>query len=66
MFVLSRFIIGFGLVFANTYAPMLIGELAHPKDRQVITSLYQTSWYLGAVAAACTSMYTLPSTIFPC
>ncbi|KAH6695082.1 general substrate transporter [Plectosphaerella plurivora] len=58
MFVISRFIIGFGLVFANTYAPMLIGELAHPRDRQVITSLYQTSWYLGAVAAAWTTFGT--------
>ncbi|KAL3476994.1 general substrate transporter [Aspergillus californicus] len=52
MFLVSRFIIGFGLVFANTYAPILIGELAHPKDRQVVTSLYQTSWYMGAIAAA--------------
>lgn len=43
MFLISRFIIGFGLVFANTYAPILIGELSHPKDRQVVTSLYQTS-----------------------
>jgi MFS family permease len=39
-------------VFANTYAPILIGELAHPRDRQVATSLYQTSWHLGAIAAA--------------
>ena len=52
MFLASRFIIGFGLVFANAYAPMLIGELAHPKERQVITSLYQTSWYIGAILAA--------------
>jgi MFS family permease len=44
MFLVSRFILGFGLVFANSYAPILIGELAHPKDRQVATSLYQTSW----------------------
>ncbi|KAH7141481.1 general substrate transporter [Dactylonectria estremocensis] len=58
MFLISRFVIGFGLVFANTYAPMLIGELAHPKDRQVATSLYQTSWYLGAVAAAWTTFGT--------
>ncbi|KAM0327002.1 hypothetical protein ACHAQA_006123 [Verticillium albo-atrum] len=63
MFVISRFIIGFGLVFANTYAPMLIGELAHPKDRQVITSLYQTSWYLGAILAAWTTFgtFTIPN-----
>jgi hypothetical protein len=52
MFLISRFIIGFGLVFANSYSPMLIGELAHPKDRQVVTSLYQTSWYIGAILAA--------------
>ncbi|RSL47611.1 hypothetical protein CEP54_013302 [Fusarium duplospermum] len=58
MFLISRFVIGFGLVFANTYAPMLIGELAHPKDRQVATSLYQTSWYLGAIAAAWTTFGT--------
>lgn len=58
MFLISRFIIGFGLVFANSYAPMLIGELAHPKDRQVITSLYQTSWYVGAIMAAWTTFGT--------
>lgn len=63
MFLVSRFVIGFGLVFANTYAPMLIGELAHPKDRQVITSLYQTSWYCGAVMAAWTTFgtFNIPS-----
>ncbi|SPO00313.1 related to hexose transporter protein [Cephalotrichum gorgonifer] len=52
MFMASRFIIGVGIVFANAFAPMLIAELAHPKERQVITSLYQTSWYIGAIIAA--------------
>ncbi|KAL2833968.1 general substrate transporter [Aspergillus pseudoustus] len=63
MFLISRFLIGFGLVFANTYAPILIGELAHPRDRQVVTSLYQTSWYFGATAAAwCTfGTYDMPN-----
>ncbi|KAF5967146.1 lactose permease [Fusarium coicis] len=60
MFLISRFIIGFGLVFANAYAPMLIGELAHPKERQVITSLYQTSWYIGAILAAWAAPALLP------
>lgn len=58
MFALSRLILGFGLVFCNTYAPILIGELAHPKDRQVITSLYQTTWYMGAIMAAWTTFGT--------
>ncbi|KAL2871218.1 general substrate transporter [Aspergillus lucknowensis] len=58
MFLVSRFLIGFGLVFANAYAPILIGELSHPKDRQVTTSLYQTSWYAGATLAAWTTFGT--------
>ncbi|KAL3491547.1 general substrate transporter [Aspergillus germanicus] len=63
MFLISRFLLGFGLVFANTYAPILIGEFAHPRDRQVVTSLYQTSWYFGAIAAAwCTfGTYDMPN-----
>ncbi|KAF5243611.1 hypothetical protein FANTH_8191 [Fusarium anthophilum] len=52
MFLISRSIIGFDLVFANAYALMLIGKLAHPKGQQVITSLCQTSWYIGAILAA--------------
>ncbi|CAG8212866.1 unnamed protein product [Penicillium olsonii] len=58
MFMISRFIIGIGIVFANTFAPMLIGELAHPRERQVVTSLYQTSWYIGAIIAAWTTLGT--------
>ncbi|CAH0020325.1 unnamed protein product [Clonostachys rhizophaga] len=58
MFIASRFIIGLGLVFANTFAPVLIGELAHPKHRHVATSLYQTSYYLGAILAAWTTFGT--------
>ncbi|CAG7921947.1 unnamed protein product [Penicillium olsonii] len=58
MFMISRFIIGIGIVFANTFAPMLIGELAHPEERQVVTSLYQTSWYIGAIIAAWTTFGT--------
>ncbi|KAF9873874.1 hypothetical protein CkaCkLH20_08608 [Colletotrichum karsti] len=58
MFLASRFLLGFGLVFCNTFAPILIGELAHPKDRSVVTSLYQTSWYIGAIIAAWTTFAT--------
>ncbi|KAJ5644257.1 uncharacterized protein N7484_006764 [Penicillium longicatenatum] len=60
MFLVSRYLIGFGLVFANTYAPILIGELSHPKDRQVATSLYETTWYLGATMAAWITFATFP------
>ncbi|KAJ9156094.1 General substrate transporter [Pleurostoma richardsiae] len=58
MFIISRFVIGSGLIFANACVPVLMGELAHPKDRMVVTSLYQTSWYIGAIIAAWTTFGT--------
>lgn len=63
MFLVARYLIGFGLVFANAFAPILIGELSHPKDRQVTTSLYQTTWYCGATLAAWTTFgtFTIPT-----
>ncbi|KDN63536.1 hypothetical protein CSUB01_11993 [Colletotrichum sublineola] len=46
MFLVSRFILSFSLVFTNAYTPMLIGELAHPKERQVTfgTFAIQSEW----------------------
>lgn len=42
MFVISRFILGFGLSFATTAAPSLVSELSHPKDRVTITAICNT------------------------
>lgn len=63
MFLVARFIIGCGVVFANSFAPIIIGELAHPRQRSVLTSLYQTSFYLGAIGAAWTTFgtFTIPN-----
>lgn len=58
MFIISRFVLGCGLVFANACVPVIMGELAHPKERMVVTSLYQTSWYIGAILAAWTTFGT--------
>lgn len=51
-FVISRFLIGFGLAFTVVGAPLLLAELALPKHRGAIISYYPTSWYLGAIIAA--------------
>jgi fucose permease len=42
MFVVSRFILGFGLSFATTAAPSLVSELSHPKDRVTVTAICNT------------------------
>lgn len=58
MFIAARGLIGFGLSFAGIASPILITELAHPTHRAPITSLYNSSWYLGAILAAWTTYGT--------
>lgn len=55
MFIASRGLIGFGLSWAGLASPLLITELAYPTHRAPITSLYNSSWYLGSIIAAWTT-----------
>ncbi|KAE9374970.1 general substrate transporter [Stipitochalara longipes BDJ] len=52
LFVVGRIVVGFGITLALTAGPVLISELAHPRDRVLFTSLYNTSYYFGALIAA--------------
>jgi len=52
MFIGARFLIGFGISLAQGAAPLLVTELAHFQHRARITSLYNTTWYLGSILAA--------------
>jgi len=52
MFIGARALIGFGLGIAATSAPLLVTELAFPAHRAPLTSLYNTTWYLGSIVAA--------------
>ena len=52
MFIGARFLIGFGLTFAQTGAAMLVTELSYPSYRAPLTSLYNSLWYSGAIVAA--------------
>lgn len=52
MFVIARIILGFGIPFAIVAASSLIGELSYPKERAVLTSLFNSSWFVGAIVAA--------------
>ena len=40
----TRFLIGFGLTFAASAAPLLVTEIAHPSQRGQATSLYNSLW----------------------
>ncbi|KAF8185957.1 general substrate transporter [Pholiota molesta] len=58
MFIGARWLIGFGLNFAATGAPMLISEVAYPSQRGQITSLYNSLWIFGSFIAAWTTFGT--------
>ncbi|KAL6849037.1 hypothetical protein ACO1O0_008567 [Amphichorda felina] len=58
MFLASRWLLGFGIPFAIVNASALLGELGYEKERQFLTSLFNASWFIGAIAAAGTTYGT--------
>ncbi|EED20695.1 sugar transporter, putative [Talaromyces stipitatus ATCC 10500] len=52
MFIAARGIIGMGLVLNITAAPLLLLELAYPRQQGPQVAVYNSLWNLGALAAA--------------
>ncbi|KAH8422598.1 uncharacterized protein LDX57_000351 [Aspergillus melleus] len=52
MFLASRPILGTSIPFAVSGASQLLAELTYPRERAVITGLFNTSWFIGAIMAA--------------
>ncbi|KAF6826591.1 Lactose permease 27 [Colletotrichum musicola] len=52
MFLAARLLLGLGIPFAVSGASQLIAELSHPRQRGVITGLFNASWSSGAILAA--------------
>ncbi|EMD40334.1 hypothetical protein CERSUDRAFT_130089 [Gelatoporia subvermispora B] len=63
MFVIGRFLLGFGIPFAIVAASSMIGELAYPKERARMNSLFNASWFIGAIVAAGVTLgtFTMPN-----
>jgi len=52
VFIAARIIMGVGLEFCNNSAPLLLIELSYPTQRGKITSIFNSSWYLGSIISA--------------
>ena len=52
MYIIARLFLGFGIPFAIIAASSLLGELGYPKERPVLTSLFNASWFAGSIIAA--------------
>ncbi|KAL3465005.1 major facilitator superfamily domain-containing protein [Aspergillus heterothallicus] len=50
MFLVGRFLIGFGVAIAQGASPLLVAELVHTQHRAIFTTIYNTTWYVGAIA----------------
>ena len=59
MFAVARAIIGLGLSFEYTAAPMLVTELAHPTHRAQLSTFLNTLYNFGATIAAWICLGTL-------
>ena len=52
MYIIARIILGFGIPMCIVAGSSLIGELAYPKERPVLTSLFNVAYFPGAIVAA--------------
>ncbi|KAK4235066.1 lactose permease [Achaetomium macrosporum] len=52
MYIIARMILGFGIPTCIVSGSSLIGELAYPKERPVLTSLFNVSYFIGQIVAA--------------
>jgi MFS family permease len=52
MYIIARMLLGIGIVFCIISGSALIAELAYPKERPVLTSLFNASYFIGAIVAA--------------
>ncbi|KAK3389156.1 general substrate transporter [Podospora didyma] len=62
MFLASRWVLGFGIPFAIVNASAMIGELSYANERAIMTSLFNASWFIGAIIAAGTTYGTFQMT----
>ncbi len=51
MFLVARYLLGFGISVAAVASPALVAELSYPSHRGRITALYNTNWFVGAIIA---------------
>lgn len=47
MYIVARMILGFGIPTCIVAGSSLIGELAYPKERPIMTSLFNVSYFFG-------------------
>lgn len=50
MFIIGRFLLGFGIATCQTAGPSYVAEMAHPAWRGVLTGLFNCQFFVGGVS----------------
>jgi len=58
MYIVARMFLGFGIPFCIISGSAMIGELGYPKERAILTSLFNSSYFIGQITAAAISLRT--------
>ena len=58
MYIVARMILGAGILFCIISGAALIGELGYPKERATLTSLFNSSYFIGQILASAIAMGT--------
>ncbi|KAL4897322.1 general substrate transporter, partial [Aspergillus ambiguus] len=63
MYIVARMLLGFGIPFCIVAGSSLLGELGYPKERPILTSLFNSSYFIGQIVAAAVGLgtVTIPS-----
>lgn len=59
MYIIARMLLGFGIVFCIIAGSAMIGELSYPKERASMTSLFNSSYFIGAITASAITIGTV-------
>ncbi|KAJ5984750.1 MFS sugar transporter [Penicillium canescens] len=59
MYIVARILLGFGIPFCIVAGSSLLGELGYPKERPILTSLFNSSYFIGQIIAAAVGLGTV-------
>ncbi|KAL3457208.1 putative MFS sugar transporter [Aspergillus heterothallicus] len=59
MYCVARIVLGFGIPFCIVAGSSLLGELGYPKERAILTSLFNSSYFIGQITAAAVGLGTV-------
>ncbi|KAL4802650.1 general substrate transporter [Aspergillus unguis] len=62
MYCIARIILGFGIPFCIVAGSSMLGELGYPKERPILTSLFNSSYFIGQIVAAAVGLGTVTIT----